>query len=224
MVYKYAFKDYNAETMARCVIQSASVSTKHCIEICSHIRGRNAEKARTILSGVIDMKQAIPYRRFNKGVGHRKGRMGPGRYPVKACTEVLKAIESCEANAQSKGLNTDLKIIHICANMASRPWHYGRARRRKMKRTHIEIVLKESEPKKKTAESKVKKPEATIVKKEDAKVEKPKAVKPKTEVKDAKVEKPKIVEKKKPIKTVNAEKPAKTGVKDEPKKDTVTKN
>ena len=34
-------------------------------------------------------------------------------------------------------------IEHINANKASQPWHYGRKRRSRMKRTHIQIVLKE---------------------------------------------------------------------------------
>ena len=34
-------------------------------------------------------------------------------------------------------------IIHICAHRAARPWHYGRQRRRKTKRTNVEVVVKE---------------------------------------------------------------------------------
>ena len=37
----------------------------------------------------------------------------------------------------------------MAAHKASAPWHYGRQRRRKMKRTHIEIVIGEKETKKK---------------------------------------------------------------------------
>ena len=145
MAYSYAFKDYNAETMARGVIMSADVSTKHCVEIANAIRGKKIAQAKDILNNAMTMKKAIPFRRFKHNIGHKTG-IGPGRFPVKACGQVLKVLDSCEANAQNKGLNTDdLKIIHISANMASRPWHYGRARRRKMKRTHVEIVLEEME-------------------------------------------------------------------------------
>jgi len=148
MVRKYAFRDYNPETMARSMLLSSSVSTKHCIEICSLLKGKKVARAKVLLQDAIDMKQAIPYRRFNDNIGHKPG-IGPGRYPIKACTEVLKAVSSCEANAQNKGLNTDaLKIVHISANLAARPWHYGRARRRKMKRTNVEIVVQETEKKK----------------------------------------------------------------------------
>jgi len=153
MAYGYAFKDYNKDTMARGVLLSASVSTKHCIEICNRLKGKKLSQAKQILDGVIELKKPIKFTKFNDNVGHKPG-IGPGRFPQKAATEVLKALNSCEANAASKGLNTDeLKIRHMSANLASRPWHYGRARRRKMKRTHVEIVLEEMEkngPKKNT--------------------------------------------------------------------------
>ena len=152
MAIRYSFKEYDPEMMACSIGLSASVSTKHCVVISSTLRGKNISQARKILNEAIDLKKAIPYRRYNHNMGHKKG-IGPGRYPVKACTEILKVIDSCEANAQNKGLNTtQLKIVHISANMASRPWHYGRARRRKTKRTHIQVVLEEKgkkdEPKK----------------------------------------------------------------------------
>jgi len=147
MAHKYAFKDYNKDTMARGVVLATSVSTKHCVEICNAIRGKKVARAKIILDDAMEMKKAIPFRRFKLGIGHKTG-IGPGRYPIKACGEVLKTIKSCEANAQNKGLNPEeLKIVHISANLASRPWHYGRARRRKMKRTNVEIVLKEMEKK-----------------------------------------------------------------------------
>jgi hypothetical protein len=38
-------------------------------------------------------------------------------------------------------------IVHICAHRAATPLHQGRQRRRAMKRTHIELVLKEMEVK-----------------------------------------------------------------------------
>ncbi len=189
--YKYAFKDYDMEKMARCAILSASVSTKHCIEICNRIRGRKTEAAKKILTEAIEFKKPIPFRRFNHNMGHKRA-TGPGRYPVKACTEILKAIESCEANAQAKGFSSsDLVITHICSNMASRPWHYGRARRRKSKRTHIEIVLKESGSDEK---SRNKKGKDADINKEDKKAdetkEKPMKAEKKTEERKAAEQKP----------------------------------
>ena len=143
MAYRYAFNNYNKELMAKAVGHSLSVSTKQCVEICSHIRGKNIARAKTILNNVIAMKEAIPFKRFNQSVAHKKG-IGPGRYPVKACTAVLSIIKTAKSNAQFKGLNKSNMILrHICAHKASTPWHYGRQRGVKMKRTHVEVVLEE---------------------------------------------------------------------------------
>lgn len=231
MAYKYAFKDYDAESMARNVLINASVSTKHCIEICNTIRGKKVERARHILGDAIEMKQAIPFRRFNLGVGHRRG-IGPGRYPVNACTEMLKALDNCEANAQQKGLNTsELIIRHISANLASRPWHYGRARRRKMKRTHLEIVLEELEPAPKKSEKKGAKTKDTADKADaEKKTEKTEVKTEKPESKPVVAEKPNADAKKeaKPVKKeqpeLNAESQPKSEAKiEQPEKPTVVK-
>ncbi len=125
------------------------ISTKQAVETCSFIRGKTLVDAKGLLSSVIDLKAAVPYKRYNQKVAHKK-KIGAGRYPVKCCNVILKLLESAEANAQFKGLNTsDLVVVHICANKASTPWHYGRARGRKMKRTNIEVVLEEKAVKKK---------------------------------------------------------------------------
>lgn len=139
------------EHIAKAIGRALPVSTKHSIEICNFIRGKKLEKAKMLLNEVISHKRAVPFRRFNWGVGHRKGKMGAGRYPEKACREILKIVECAEANAQFKGLNTsDIVISHIYANEASRPWHYGRQRRRRTKRTNVEIIVEENaeQPKK----------------------------------------------------------------------------
>jgi len=143
MPNKYSMKDYNKETMARAIGLSLPISTKHSIEICDFIRNKNLSKAKEILKEVIDEKKAVPFRKFNGGVGHKK-KIGPGRYPKKASLEIIRLLNNVEVNAQFKGINTaNLFIKHICANIASRPWHYGRQRRRKMKRTHIEVIVEE---------------------------------------------------------------------------------
>ena len=82
--------------------------------------------------------------------------MASGAFPVKASTAILKVINNAEANAQEKGLNSELlKIIHICAHKASTPMHGGRQRRSVFKRSHVEIVLAEVSKKKKPLVKKV---------------------------------------------------------------------
>ena len=202
MVYTYVYNKYDKENMARIVGLSLPISFKFSQEICKALQEKSLAKAKELLQEVIEQDKAIPYTRFTNGVGHRKG-MAAGGYPFKASKHILELLESLEANAQFKGLNTAaLYINHICAQLPAQQWHFGRQRRRRMKRTTIEItaaerkeaVKKEKEEGKKQApkETKVKetkveekkeqsdieggKPEATVEKKkEEGKQEQPKA-------------------------------------------------
>lgn len=141
--------------------RSLPVSTKQCIEICNFIRKKPLQRAKSLLNDVIDMKIAVPFKRFT-AVGHRKGKVGPGRYPIKATKEILTILESVEANAQFKGLSTaNLIIIHIAANRASIPWRHGRHRGRKTKRTHVEVVVEEKALEEKKEKKAMVKPETT---------------------------------------------------------------
>ena len=144
---KYAFQEYNKENQARAVGVALPISFKHSFEVCNHIRKRTLQRAKKILQDVIEVKKAVPYRRYDFDLSHKK-ETGPGRYPVKCATEILTILESAEANAQFKGLNTsNLVIVHLSAHNAGKVWHNGRQSRRKMKRTHIEVVLQESKSK-----------------------------------------------------------------------------
>lgn len=119
------------------------VSFKQSVEICRFIENKDVNKAKKLLQEVIDKKSAIPFKRFNFDLGHKKG-VGPARYPEKASKEIIKLIENVEANAQFKGLNTsNLVIAHISAHKAGKAWHFGRKTRRRMKRTNIEIIVEE---------------------------------------------------------------------------------
>lgn len=149
--------------MAKAIGRGLPISTKHAVEICSFIRNKNLGEAKEILGKVIEKKQAIPFRRF-KQVGHKK-KIGPGRYPKKASQQLLKLLNAVEANAQFKGLDTSSLVIKsIKANKAARMWHYGRQRRRKMKRTHIEIIAEEKPTEKKVKKENKKGPKESIKK------------------------------------------------------------
>jgi large subunit ribosomal protein L22 len=138
---KYAFEV--KENMAKAYGQSLGISTKKSVEICRHIRNMKVVKAKKFLERVMKMEEAVPFKRYLHDIPHRTG-MAAGKYPITAAEEILKIIKSAESNAQSKGLATpDLTIVHISAHLASRPYHYGRKKRSKMKRTHIQVVLEE---------------------------------------------------------------------------------
>jgi large subunit ribosomal protein L22 len=159
---KYAFQGMK-ENMARAMKKDVELSLKVAIEMSNFLKGRSTTQAKTILGRVLDMTQAIPYKKYVDGVGHRKGAgITSGRYPQKGSQIFIELIESAEANAQAKGLSADLKIIHLAPQKSAGAYHYGRLRRRKFKRCHVEIVLvemeKESKSKKK-AEPKVVKAE-----------------------------------------------------------------
>lgn len=140
---KYSFKNYNKENMVRAIGISLPISFKQSIEICNFIRYKDLGNAKKVLSKVENKEEAIPFKRFNRDLGH-KTKIGPGRYPLKASLEISKLLESAEANAQFKGLNTaNLFIKQICANKGGKVWHYGRKIRREAKRTNIEVVLEE---------------------------------------------------------------------------------
>ena len=143
MATNYTFKEYNKENMARALGLALSISFKQSVEICSFIRHKKISDAKEVLNKVIRHEKAIPFKRFNHNVGH-KTKIGVGRFPEKASKEILNLLNTVEANAQFKGLNTaNLIIEHINANKASKVMRVGRKRGRQAKRTHIEIVVKE---------------------------------------------------------------------------------
>jgi large subunit ribosomal protein L22 len=133
------------ENMAKAYGRSLGISTKVSIEIANHLRGRTTTKAKWILEKVLEKKEAIPFKRFTDGVGHRPGGIGAGRYPQKASEEFLKLIKQAEANAIAKGLSEDLVIVHLAAHKASSQFRQGRQRRRKFKKSHLEIAVQEME-------------------------------------------------------------------------------
>ncbi len=139
-MYRYAFQGFDNETMAKAVGLDLPISAKNSTMVCKAIRGKRIERAKKILNDAINMKVAIEFTRYNKDRGHKPG-MGPGRYPIKTCEEILSILENAEANAHQKNLGSELVVRHVCAHLASRPFRYGRKRRRKAKRSHIEIVL-----------------------------------------------------------------------------------
>jgi large subunit ribosomal protein L22 len=142
MAYNYTVPI--GEKSACAVGMNLPISLKQSVEVCNFIRGKPVEKAKALLASVIAEKQPVPYKQFNGDVGHRKGNMAAGRYPIKTCTHILQIVESAESNAQFKGLvPKDLILKQVCAQGASNTPRYGRQRGRYAKRIHIEVVVEE---------------------------------------------------------------------------------
>ncbi len=150
----YATNQLELKNTGRAVIKDADISVKTSVEICNFIRGKNVDKAMRILEDVLEKTQAIPFKVYNRNIGHVPG-MGSARYPQKASKVILQLLKDAKANAINKGLSSDLIIAHIVPNKAAEPHHYGRQRGTKMKRSHIEVILTEKKvEEKKTKENK----------------------------------------------------------------------
>ncbi|MBU0460157.1 MAG: 50S ribosomal protein L22 [Nanoarchaeota archaeon] len=165
-------QETGTEHIAIAKAMNLPVSTKHGVEISNFLRYKKTSFAKRFLEDVIQLKKPVPFKKFNRDVGHKPG-MAAGRYPQKAAKEFLSLIKSVEANAQMKGLNTsNLKITKLLANKASLPMTGGR-QRRGTKRTHLEVEVKEV---------------ATLKKDDLKKVEKSVEKKVETQVDEKKVE------------------------------------
>jgi len=139
----YTFRNYNEEHMARAIGMALPISFKQSVEICRFIKNKNVNDAKKLLQNVVGKKLAVPFKRYNWDLGHKK-KIGPARYPEKASKEFIKLIENVEANAQFKGLNTSYLVIsHVSSHKAGKAWHSGRKSRRRMKRTNVEIIVEE---------------------------------------------------------------------------------
>jgi len=129
---------------ARASLRNAPISTKWAAEMCRHIRHKTLAKAKDKVSNIAAMKIPLPLLKHNKKQAHRKGPYAAGRFPIKCASMFLTLLDSVEANARNKNIDTDnLVISHTNAQKASRPMHAGRQRGTLMKRTHVEIIVEE---------------------------------------------------------------------------------
>jgi large subunit ribosomal protein L22 len=140
------------DTVAKAKANELNMSPKHSIEIATFIRHQRVNDAIAYLNEVVKLKKAIPFRRFNRNVAHKRGLPGnwdAGRYPVKASKEYLRILESVKKNAEYLGLDAEnLEIIHSSANRgraqkAFFPRAMGRATPKVRESVNIEIVVRE---------------------------------------------------------------------------------
>ncbi|KAJ1568271.1 60S ribosomal protein L17 [Cladochytrium tenue] len=131
------------------------VHFKNTRETAQAIKGLKLKKAVEYLEAVKAHKRAVPFRRFNGGVGRtaqvKEFGATQGRWPVKSAEFVLGLLKNAESNAQVKGLNLDKLVIrHIQVNQA--PPHrrrtyraHGRINPYMSHPCHIELILVEEE-------------------------------------------------------------------------------
>jgi len=125
-----------------------NVSFKDMIMIADAIRGKKLDKSIQLMEDVIAKKRAIPYKRFQAGIGHRPGNQyRQGKYPVKAAGLALKVLKNLQANAEFKGYDAEkMKIIHTQSNHGvSRPRRKpkGRWTMWETEYCHLQVVAKE---------------------------------------------------------------------------------
>ncbi len=148
----YSFNAYDEGRMVRASGRDLHISPKAAREICASIRHMRLDQSRMFLTAVMEKKQAVPYKRYNKEVPHRRGLQGwyAGRYPVKAAGEILRVLDSLEANAQAKGLDLEhLRLVHAAAQRARVlkryiPRAFGRSSPSFDNLCHIELVAEET--------------------------------------------------------------------------------
>ena len=133
--------------IAKAYGKEANVSWKQCNEVCHFIKGKNVDKAIAYLDKVVKKEAFIPYRRFTKGIGHRKKGV-TGKYPVKASKIIIKLLKSAKANAEFQDMDgKKLMIEHASAYKGitlDRIKAKGRAKTSNIELTNIEIILKEA--------------------------------------------------------------------------------
>jgi large subunit ribosomal protein L22 len=149
----YSITDIDPEKTVKSSGRELRISHKAAREVCKAIKGMGLEKAKRYLNSVINKKQPVPFRRYNKKLGHRHGveNAFAARYPVKAAQKILKVLEGAEANAEFRGFEIErLRIIHAAAYPGMKikrftPRAFGRSSPKVQILTHVELVLEQSE-------------------------------------------------------------------------------
>lgn len=150
----YPELSYEESKIAKGVIREAPVSIRDLYNVCKAVKGMKLTEAKTYLQNVMDMKEAVPYWRYNTGASHKpdlEQRWGikSGRYPRKAAKYVLRLLDNLEVNAGAKGLETEkLKIVHIAAHKGLilkrfTPRAFGRSSKKYRYTSNIEAVVAE---------------------------------------------------------------------------------
>ncbi|MCS7117700.1 MAG: 50S ribosomal protein L22 [Thaumarchaeota archaeon] len=145
----YSVQDLDESRTVKASLREVDASPKWTRELCAAIKGMNLEDAKKLLEDVIAKRRMIPYRRYRKLRAHHSETKGPGGYPVKPAKLLLKLLESLEANADFKGLDTArLRIVHAAAHRGRVlerffPRAFGRASPHNRTLIHVEVIAEQ---------------------------------------------------------------------------------
>lgn len=114
--YNYAL-EFESDKSGRAQCYDLNCSYKDLSQVLASVQGVSVAKARGKLEDAIALKKAIPFSKFNKGMGHRSELGGKkGKYPKKEAKLALELLANAIANAKSKGLDEkSLAVLHACA-------------------------------------------------------------------------------------------------------------
>ena len=140
--------------IAKAMAKNVPISLKYSVELAREIKGRPVKKAEDFIDRVLRHETYLPLRKYNKKVGHRRGKpfshVKSGRYPTRTLKAFRDLLNSVKENADYKGLESENLIIsHIFASqgfrrMSNQPQGRISGKSRKKKSTHIEIVVREA--------------------------------------------------------------------------------
>lgn len=124
---KYALKT-DPKKSARAYGSSVKISLRYAIKICRAINRTNLVRAKNLLQGLVDQKRSLNH-----------------KYHTNAAKEILGLLKSAEANAKSKGLDTENMVVCASAHKSftfRRPRTKSKFAGRRGKLTNVQIVLK----------------------------------------------------------------------------------
>jgi large subunit ribosomal protein L22 len=134
------------ENVARARAEGVEASYKDLSQVCGMIARQDTGTALTLLELASTGVMPVPFKRFNKKLGHRRELGGQkGRYPMKAAVVVLKLLKSAIANGKVLGLGDKYQVVTASTNVKAiypRMASKGRTARSNIVLSRVEVVLK----------------------------------------------------------------------------------
>ncbi|TCD60809.1 60S ribosomal protein L17 [Steccherinum ochraceum] len=128
---------------------------KNMREVAAALTGLKLTRAYAYLSDVNEHNSAIPFRRFNGGVGRassaKQFKATQGRFPEKSIKFVLRLLKNAESNADAKNIDVEeLYIKNIVVQQAPKTRRrtyraHGRINPYQGHPCHVEVILSASD-------------------------------------------------------------------------------